>query len=317
MARRGEGQFVAIEVNLRGDPVKVGRLCRRLKVSRNEAVGIIAAWREIVLTKGTATGLVKDFPAADIADVCDWRGPPRKLVQALADAKELVNRRGGAYAHPYWEDTPTGWYAARRAADRERKRIPPNGNGHGDSAEPPRNGHAGSAPAPSGSGQEERPSGAPQGAPQGGAADRASRWEWFEASFPIGIEDPAACTAILGDLSPDDWDHLKYALIEQASKNRWKHTPWRVPPALRYLRKREWRRIKWKPGMKKPDPKAPQKAQAEPKPDRAELDRQQRLFARSIELREQLRKAGLKGFDLESAIEAEMVKEQQQGGAPS
>ncbi len=43
MARRGEGQFVCAELNLRNDP-KVITLARNLKLHRQHVVGLLMDW---------------------------------------------------------------------------------------------------------------------------------------------------------------------------------------------------------------------------------------------------------------------------------
>ena len=58
MARQGEGQYVAIETNIVIDP-KLKGITRALKISLPAAIGHVALWRALVLTRGTGSGLVK------------------------------------------------------------------------------------------------------------------------------------------------------------------------------------------------------------------------------------------------------------------
>lgn len=318
MARRGEGQFVAIEVNLRGDPAKVGRIVRLLGVSRNEAVGMIAAWRELVLTKGTgAAGVVKGYPAEDIADFLDWRGKgrtPRKLITALAAADELASRRS-TYRHPYWSDTPTGWYAAKRAADRDRKR-------HGGSAEIPRNGDGTSAPVPARSGQEVSKGGPPGPPPEGGtvAGARAGLTEWFLETHPR-VRNESECRRLLGAMTEAQAVQLRFCLPQQVPKylsgmtnRKGRGVPW----ADVYLRSEFY--FEFRPAKPKAHANGSTngKTRAEEQKEKAELvEREKAWWAKRDAIREQLKAAGVRlpKPEMEARIDEELAKEQ--GGSPS
>lgn len=319
MARRGEGQFVAIEVNLRGDPAKVGRIVRLLGVSRNEAVGMIAAWRELVLTKGTgAAGVVKGYPAEDIADFLDWRGKgrtPRRLIAALTAAEELTSRRG-IYRHPYWADTPTGWYAAKRAGDRERKR-------RGGSAESPRNGDGASAPVPAGSGQEvskDRPPGPPEGGGEGAGA-RVGLTEWFLETHPR-LRNEKECREILAAMTEAQAVQLRYCLPRQLPKyiagmtnRKGRGVPW----ADLYLRTGFYLEIRPTKPKAHTNGHTNGQTQAEEQQEKADLvAREQAFWARRDLVRERLKLQGvrLKKHELEARIDEEIANEEQ-GGSPS
>lgn len=324
MARRGEGQFVAVPVGLVHD-VKVRGLARTLRISRLEAAMHVVLWEEFILTHGEVVqrgrdrgqGVVRGHTGAELAEALEWPlgRRPSLIIGALKGAQMLRCRRG-AWIHPFWADTITGEYALRRAKgrdyDKKRRGKPdadgtPNGVRSGSDTHPTgRRPDLGDQPT---NGSGGRAAGAPQGAPPGGAADRASRWDWFETTYPIGIEDRDGCADMLAQLDPQDFEHLQFALPAQVSSNRWKHTLWRVPPAHRYLKQRQWRRIKWKPGQKPPVKLLKVVAiESEPKPDAAELERQRAVWARHVEIRTKLKKEGLRDRDLEDAIRRELER---------
>jgi hypothetical protein len=313
MARRGEGQFVAMECNLHQDPVKCGRVARALKVSRNEAYGIIGAWRDLVLNRGEGlTGILRGYPAADIADWCGWKGKPAKLIAALTEAGELASRRN-VYRHPTWVDTPTGWYASKRAGDRDRKR-------HGGSAESPRNGDGASAPAPSGSGQEVSNS-APQPPPEGGgdaSGARAGLADWFFETHPR-VRNESECRRLLGAMTEAQAAQLRYCLPRQRAKyisgmtnRKGRGVPW----ADVYLRHEFY--FEFRPAK----PKAATNGHTKLEEQREKADlvaREAAFWARRdlIKERVKLEGASLTKFELEARVDEELAKEEQQGASPS
>lgn len=93
--RRGEGQFVALELNLIRDS-KLGGVARALRISKVTAIGHLALWREFVLTKGDgATGTVRGYTQDEIAEFLDWRGRADRLVAALKAGDFLATKRSG------------------------------------------------------------------------------------------------------------------------------------------------------------------------------------------------------------------------------
>jgi len=325
MARRGVGNFVAARVGLVHDPKTLG-IARALRISRLEAAMTILLWEEFILEHGEVArrgrnkgqGIVRGYSASEVAEGLLWPRERRaRLVLDALRAAKMMRCRRGSFVHPYWAETITGEYQLRREeqleADRARQRRRRSG---GQPADVTRTSARHPPDVRSGSGDQStkasggRAAGPPQGAPRRGAADRASRWEWFETTYPIGVEDPEGCARALAALPDRDWEHLQFALPTQAKSNRWKHTPWRVPPASRYLKRHEWRRIKWTPGQKPPVtilkvvPIEPEK-----KPDAAELERQRQVWAKLTQIRARLRDTGLRGQALEDAIKAEMDKE--------
>jgi hypothetical protein len=331
--RRGEGQFVAVEVGLRHDPKVLG-LAKRLRIHPQHAVGIVATWREMVLTRGTGIGVVRGYSRSELAAFVDWPGEPGRVIDALKGAGMLVMRRQ-AFVHPSWSETTTGSYAHHKSGERERKATeralrreweamhpaePWPGLERareliGQSADSPRteggpsasgsrtNGHKGS------NGVRRTP----QGAPRGGASDGATRLAEFESAWPLGVPGTEKCRAYLAERTPEEWAHILYAVREQSLSSRWKHTPWRVPPPLRWLNREEWKKTKWKPGQVKPDKKG-SSPPPEPKPTQEEVDALKSKWERRAAIKESLRASGLRGADLESAIDSEMEKEQR---APS
>jgi hypothetical protein len=319
VARRGEGQFVAIECNLRGDP-KIGRIVRRLGCSRNEAVGMVAAWREFVLTKGTGAGIVKGYPAEDIADFLDWRGKgrtPRRLISALQDANELASRRG-VFRHPFWADTPTGWYASKRAKDRDRKV-------RGGSAEAPRNGDGDSAPIPSGSGQEvsKSPPGPPDLGGVVGVADaKTGLTEWFLETYPR-LKNEGVCRKVLAAMSAAEAEQLRYCLPLQLPRYIAGMTGRGgrgVPFADKYLREGYY--LERRPTKKRTPKEGSSNGHKAPQLDQekaAMVERQEAYWRRRDEVRARLKAAGVSRHELEARVDQELERQdqQQQEGAPS
>lgn len=325
--RRGEGQFVAVEVGLRHNPKLLG-LAKRLRIHPQHAVGILASWREMVLTCGTGTGVVRGYSRGELAAFVQWEKEPGPLIDALKAAGMLQTRRK-AFIHPYWDATTTGSYAhhksgerARKAAERALRRAWETAHPAeafpgverareilGPSADSPRTEPGASASGSRTNGHEVSNGvrRAPQGAPPGGASEGASRWEAFEALYPVGVEESLKCREYLAGLGPEEWAHVQYAVQDQAAKSRWKHTPWRVPPAFRWLKRQVWKRTKWKPGMTMPDKRAIE-VKSEPKPDADEVARLKLHWERRSKVKEALRSTGLKGAELESAVNTELEK---------
>lgn len=313
MARRGEGQFVAIEVNLSGDP-KLRGLARRLRISRPHAIGLVALWREFVLTKGSgADGIVKGYTKTEIAEFLEWEKRPAQLISALRESDFLGSRRG-AFLYPHWPETITGWYAAKKATDRRRHRKGGDGNLQGDSAEPPRNGHGGSAEIPSGSGQEV--SKTPPGAPPGGVGEPAAPLpelaDLFVETYPK-MQNPAVCRRMIRGFDEGTQAQLRYALPIHARIYREKKQTkaWRfVPFAPKYLRDQTfWEFQPPKPKANnghRPDPAEVARLEAEAQ---AKYEHARQMLERRAVIRERLKAEGIGRHELERRIDEELAKE--------
>jgi hypothetical protein len=246
MSRRGEGQFIAVEVGLRHDPKVLG-LARALKVHAAAAVGYLVAWREFVLTRGTGGGVVHGYTVDEMAAFIGWPGSAVKIVTALKTAGFLGSRRR-ALVHPSWGDTITGHYAAKRAKDRDRQRTG-KGDGGGTSgdvqgdvrAEVPRNGHGDSAEVPRSlrGGSEEIGTvsnkgfhGTPPGPPLEGGVERASALtEWFLETYPK-VRNPKKIAKLLGLLTAEEVVQLRFCLAIHAPQyvDKKKGKGWRFVP---------------------------------------------------------------------------------------
>ena len=120
--RRGEVPYVAVSIGLESNP-KVQALARRLKLPIPHVLGLLALWDAFILKFGDArTGRVKGFTASEIADGLYWDGSPRGLLAELKRAGVLQPQRS-TFFHPFWLETPTGWFANNRADRRHRDMV--------------------------------------------------------------------------------------------------------------------------------------------------------------------------------------------------
>ena len=241
MARHGEGQFVAIETNIVIDP-KLKGIGRYLKCSLPEAIGYVALWRVLVLTRGTGSGLVKGYSHSQVAEALEWRGRPSRILAALKAAGYLTTRRG-SLVHPEWPDTITGSYAHRRQAQREYDRKRGRGRGVEGAAEEagPGGDPSGSRPGPGGdpsgtrNGSGHQSTKAPPGAPlQGGegAPPAPSDWgKWFLETYPK-VRNPKKIRRLLAAMGADELAQLWYCLPLHAPRyyERQKTKGWRFVP---------------------------------------------------------------------------------------
>jgi hypothetical protein len=216
-SRRGEVQFVAIRVGRSNDPKEVLSLALELRTSRAEALGFVCLWEEFLLEVGDAlTGRLKGYTAQHIAAKLGWRGPARKLVDALKSAGLLKTQRN-VFFHPYWLQSITGQYARERAELRERwreekrrqkeKEFQPESDGNGpdvrgDSVRKTdinrSRGSAGSAPpAPPGTGGELG----------------AARWDWIQNNHKRP-RDSRRCIPILAAMAEDAWSLCQWVVTE-------------------------------------------------------------------------------------------------------
>lgn len=275
--RRGEGQFVAAPIGFWNNP-RVLDVADELRVPAGLAGSFILRWDELVLSDGDGlTGKLRGYNSRQLARHVGWTGKPEKLVRALKLGGVLAIK-GRVFIRPHWLETPTGYYAWKKAKDRDRKRT--NGaddteHQNGVSAEAPRNVHANST-----EDRTERKKGTaegPPGAPQGGVGVSAGgdRWSWFAENYPR-VENPELCKRYLAALSDESWDQLRYALPVQLKSGVWKKTRF-IPVAPKYLRDEKF----W--AVKRPKPAEPKVVVADA--ETAEK-RQARAAAEDAERRE-------------------------------
>lgn len=344
MARRGEGQFVATEVNLRNDP-KVMGLARRLKVHKLHAVGLVTSWREFVLVRGTGAGVVKGYSRQELAEYLDWPKGPAPLIDALKAAGLLRTKRG-AFLYPFWAETTTGHYAHHKSTDRSRKaderdarrrwaEVFPGEAWPGlEAARDRLRGHSPEAPEsvpgtsgdiPSGSGHEESksPPGPPGPGGVGGVADaRTGLTEWFLETYPR-LKNQAICRKVLAKMTPAEAVQLRYCLPRQLPRYMAAMTGRAgkgVPFADKYLREGYYLELR-------PPKQRASKAEGNGHKTRAQeteeklamVDRQEALWRRRDEIKARLgdEARGLSKFELEARVDQELELEQQQGGSES
>jgi hypothetical protein len=312
MARRGEGQFVAIETNLVNDP-KLKGIARALKIHVAQAIGHVALWRALVLTRATGTGLLKGYSAPQVAEALEWPGRPGRIIDALVDAGYLKRRRGGAYTHPEWADTVTGGYAHRRQAQREYDRQRgrdrgADGAAGGEEGAPPPGGDPSGIPSgsdrdPSGSrnGSGHQSTNGPPGPPGAGGESQPSApsgwWEWFRELHPK-MRNPTKCRRLLGKLGREDLDQLWYCLPIHAPlyRDKEKKKAWRfVPFADSYLEDGTF----WE--YRRPKPKVPKETNGEAEAqalaakldDDAKTERNRELLQQRAIVIERMRSEGI------------------------
>lgn len=250
MARlRGEGQWVAKELNLRSDPKVLG-IAQRLRVHRLHATALVLYWREFVLTRGDGNGVVRGYSSAELAMFLDWTRAPATVIEALKGAGFLRTRRG-QFIHPAWEETITGHYAHTRSTERDRKaeerelrrRWSDSRPGDqwpgveearellaGQSADSPRTGAGPSAPDPRTNGHKAIKTDPP--APRrGGEGEADALWEWYWGSYPKA-RNPKGTRRLLDALTDDDVGQLRYGLAVHLPlyKKRKNTGGWRFVP---------------------------------------------------------------------------------------
>jgi hypothetical protein len=302
-------------VNLRNRP-DVGRLARALGVRRHEAVGLVIAWREFILTSGTANGVLPDFDQDDVAAFLDWPGRTAKLVAGLKVGGFLATRRKRLF-YPNWVDTPTGGYARDRADQREGDRLRKaearrlarerEGGGHPSDVPGMSGGHPPDIHPESGDQSRKDVHRTPPNPPSGGGDEAASRLTWFEANYPKGIVKREWCAAILGRLTPSEWAHLQFALGRQGGSIKWREKG-RAPDPERWLGDLQWKRTK------APEATANQarirraeKRPEEPSPE--ELERMRLAFVKRADIKQRLLAEGVPREQLEDRLELELLKE--------
>jgi len=93
---------------------KLGRLTRRLKIGKAEAVGTLELlWWAAANERIPPTGELAGWIAEDVAARCEWVGDSEVLVEALIFARFLDRRSNGDLAiHDYADWAPD--YVVRR-----------------------------------------------------------------------------------------------------------------------------------------------------------------------------------------------------------
>lgn len=339
MARRGEGQFVAVEVNLRNDPKVLG-LARRLKIHKLHAVGMVASWREFVLVRGTGAGVVRGYSRQELAEYLDWQKGPALLIDALK-AAGMVRTKRGAFLHPFWGETTTGDYAHKKSSERGRKaeeralrkRWEAARPGEpwpgleeardalrGHSLEGPGTVRGPSADAPETNGHKvtNGPPGPPDAGGAGGGGDpRTGIAEWFFEMHPR-LKNERICRSLLNKLTVPQAEQLRYALPRQrpryiAALER--RSGKGVPFADKYLREGYYLEVR-RPAAKAAKPNG----HATPDPaeqKRALVEREAALWKKRDEIRERLKADGISKHELDQLVDQELEKELEQGGSPS
>ena len=114
--------FVAADDGLEEDP-KLLTLARLLREPRSTAFWYVMRWQRLILQKGNhlSGALPKSYTAEDIATFLDFKGDPRRLIDAMKRQGYLVFKKGRGFCYPAWGDTTTGRYACRREEERLRK----------------------------------------------------------------------------------------------------------------------------------------------------------------------------------------------------
>lgn len=108
--------WVAVDDELAGH-VKLGRVCRRLGVGENEAIGLLTRLWLFTGRHAAADGVLEGFDADDVAYACGWHGDASGFVDALCVAGFLSVAEGLLSVHDWLEHQ--GPLAAR---ERERLR---------------------------------------------------------------------------------------------------------------------------------------------------------------------------------------------------
>ena len=114
--------FVAIDDGLEDDP-KLLTLARILKVPRPMAFWFVFRWLRLILQKGNhiSGSLPKSYTGADVATFLEFKGDPRRLIDAMKRQGYVSFKKGRGFFYPGWKEGTTGHYAFKRAEDRIRK----------------------------------------------------------------------------------------------------------------------------------------------------------------------------------------------------
>lgn len=216
--------FVAIESGLEDDP-KLLSMAKVLGVKREAAFWYVYRWRVLIVQQGMyLTGsLPKKYTAQDLASFVDFRGAPRRLIDAMKEAGFLSYRKGCGFFYPAWKDTVTGDFAA----DKERRRIgkakkradlkdgPPIVPGQAPDVPETSRDASPDQPGTSHGHPEERNErsevGGPPGPPRAGGSSIADeRWEWLLQNAPTP-QNPDRSKKYLAVMSDIEWAVVRRA----------------------------------------------------------------------------------------------------------
>jgi len=217
--------FVAAEDGLEEDPKLLG-LARILKVPRGMAFWYVLRWQRLILRRGNHMlgSLPKNFRAEDVAGFLEFRGNPRRLIDAMKKQGYASFKKGRGFFYPAWKETTTGHYAHRREDDRirhevlrrerrsatDRRSDDVGGTSADASADHPMT----SAEDQTGRKQGSNSAGPPDPPPSGGALLADARWEWVKEHAPTP-QNREACKKLLGAMSEEDW-----ALVQRGYRLR-------------------------------------------------------------------------------------------------
>lgn len=226
--------FVAADDGLEEDP-KLLTLAVLLKVPRSTAFWYVMRWQRLILRSGNhvSGSLPKSYTSTDVAAFLDFKGDPRRLIDAMKRQGYIAFKKGRGFFYPAWRETTTGRYAHRREGDRlyrERQRTESRstvGRPSADvvrlSADSQGDGRTTSQRQSIGTKQGNSSDLPPDPPLAGGASLADSRWEWVNehAQTPRNRD---VCKRILEKLSDEDWDLVRRAYTMPTStipqKNR-------------------------------------------------------------------------------------------------
>lgn len=218
-----------------------------VKVGNPDAGAWILRLREFVLLHGTDDGKLPGFTADEIAAIVSPTCKHSRLFTALKTFNWLKQRRRTWFV-PDWGKSAMGQYCKMRAWDRLRKKElreagheaaleKVNGNGADRTSGGRPVDVPGTSSGKAGVSKEGRPVDAPPRPPlKGGTGAALTRWEWFKNTHPR-LKNPAKCQRVLAELTPDEWEHLQFALPKQALIYMSRGKRW-VPWADKYLDQR-------------------------------------------------------------------------------
>jgi len=163
------------------------KVAQALREPVNMAGAYILRTRELWVLHSERGRLPAEYDAFAIARRADFKGPPRKLIKALTDAKLLRFRRG-RYEIPGFAATEAGRYSEYREWDRNRQRDRRRKMAEAEDASTGRPVDApvdvlrrSESKVESGDAAPQSPPGAP---PLGGGVSGSALWDWFRVTYP-------------------------------------------------------------------------------------------------------------------------------------
>jgi hypothetical protein len=160
--------------------------------------------------------LPKKYTAQDLASFVDFRGTPRRLINAMNEAGFLSYKKGRGFYYPEWKDTVTGDFAAQKEDQRlrkvkeraERKKGPPLVSGQAPDVLGTSRDASLDQPRASDGHPEERNQGSisdrPPEPPHAGGDLADARWEWLSQHAPTP-QNRDGCKKLLAVMSESDW----------------------------------------------------------------------------------------------------------------